>query len=69
MVNDKYQDSITVSARAITKNPRIDMRIATRLSSTSRASRVSCTIPTVCRLRMIGSATVTSRRLSDVRRM
>ncbi len=69
MVSDRYQDSITVSTSAITNSPRMDMRIATRLSSTSRASRVSCTMPTVWRLRMIGSATVTSRRLSEVRRM
>ena len=69
MVSDKYQDSITVSTRAVTNRPRMEPRIATRLPSTSRASRVSCTMPTVWRLRMIGSATVTSRRLSAVRRM
>ena len=69
MVRDKYNDSITVKANAKTNRPRMDMRMATRLSSTSRASRVSCTMPTVWRLRVMGSATVTSSRLSEVRRI
>ena len=37
------------------------MRTVSRLSSTSRASRVSSTMPTVCRSRSTGSATVTSK--------
>ncbi len=69
IVSDRYQDSATVSTSAITNSPRMDERMATRLSSTSRASRVSGTMPTVWRLRTTGSATVTSRRLSWVRRI
>ncbi len=64
MVSDRYQDSSTVSASARPNSARIDMRTVNRLLSTSRASRVSRTMPTVWRSRSTGSATVTSSRLS-----
>ena len=48
---------------------RMEMRTTNRLASTSRASRVSRMIPTVLRSRSTGSATVTSSRLSLVRRI
>ena len=69
MVSDRYQDSSTVSANASPNNARMEMRTMNRLVSTSRASRVSRMMPTVWRSRSTGSATVTSRRLSLVRRM
>ncbi len=69
MVSDRYHDSITVSASASANSARIDTRTANRLSSTSRASRVSSTMPTVWRLRSTGSDTVTSSRSSAVRRI
>ena len=64
MVSDKYQDSATVSTSARANSPRMLIRTVSRLSSTSRASRVSSTMPTVARLRVTGSATVTSSRSS-----
>ena len=51
MVSDRYHDSSTVSASARPNRPRIDMRTTNRLSSTSRASRVSRMMPTVWRSR------------------
>ena len=69
MVSERYQDSSTVSASARPNSAMIDMRMVNRLWSTSRASRVSRMIPTVWRSRSIGSATVTSSRLSVVRRI
>ena len=69
MVSERYQDSATVRTSARANKARMDRRMASRLSSTSRVSRVSSTMPTEVRLRMTGSATVTSRRLSWVRRI
>ena len=69
MVRDRYHDSSTVSASARQNNPRIEMRTVNRLASTSRASRVSSTMPTVCRSCSTGSATVTSNWPSLVRRI
>ena len=67
--SDRYQDSSTVSPSARPNSARMEMRTTNRLVSTSRASRVSRMMPTVWRSRSTGSATVTSSRLSLVRRM
>ena len=69
MVSERYHDSITVSPSASANKARMEMRTANRLSSTSRASRVSSTMPTVWRLLTTGSETVTSSRSSVVRRI
>ena len=69
MVSDRYQDSTNVSTIAMQNSARIETRMLSRLSSTSRASRVSRMIPTVWRLCSTGTETVTSSRFSVVRRI
>ena len=69
MVSERYQDRAKVSTKASVNNPRMDNRTASKLSSTSRASRVTNKIPIEARLRITGSEIVTSSRLSSVRRM
>ncbi len=67
MVRERYHDSATVSTRATMNRLRIDMRIENSALSTSRAARVSTTMPIVWRLRSTGSATVTSSRCATRR--
>ncbi len=62
MVRDRYQDSSTVIASATKNSTRMEERTANSERSTSRASRVSWMMPTVCPSCATGSATVTSRR-------
>ena len=69
MVRDRYQDSTSVSTSAMLNSARIETRMLSRLSSTSRASRVSRMMPTLWRLCSTGTDTVTSSRLSLVRRI